>query len=125
MDEKPYRETLVFRGKTYVLEELSIGEFEDIEKQATRTEFDSATETNREVLDGVLQNQLLMQAMLVEGLPAGGLRKIPTIVMVNLRRRLNDMLFGELKNEFEVPANAKGKNGSTPEVDEEEDKGEG
>lgn len=125
MSDAPYRETLVFRGKKYVLEEISIGEFEDIERQATRTEYDADTERNREVLDGVLQNQLLMQAMLVEGMPPGGQRKIPTIVMVNLRRKLNNMLFGELPNEFET---ANSKNGVKPDQsdsEDEEEKGEG
>jgi hypothetical protein len=121
MTKKPRREILIFRGTRYELEELEAGEFTEIEERATIKEFDPATGEPKERFDGRMQENLLLGAMLVVGMPAGGPKKIPQRELVNIRRKLNEMCFGELKNEFEPPST----NGTGEAKTEGEDEGKG
>lgn len=125
MTKTPRREILIFRGTRYELEELEAGEFTEIEERATIKEFDPTTGEPKERFDGRMQENLLLGAMLVVGMPAGGPKKIPQRELVNIRRKLNEMCFGELKNEFE-PASTNGTGAEADKSDgEDEGKGEG
>jgi hypothetical protein len=98
--DEPFRETLVYEGKRYVLESIDTREFNRIETESTRTEFDNETGAKTEVLDGKMQMEALMRRMIIEGLPRGGPERLPIRHHWNLRQRINELCFGVLPNEF-------------------------
>lgn len=98
--DKPYTETIVYEGRTYVLESIDAREFNRIEEESTRKEFDGDTGTSREVLDGKQQMEMLMRRMIISGLPRQGPERLPIRHWYNLRTRINELCFGQLPNEF-------------------------
>lgn len=117
--DQPYRERIIYEGVYYELESINAREFNQIEEEATVTEFDEDTGAKRKVLDGKMQMDKLMRKMLIAGMPKGGPDRLPIRHYTNLRQRINELCFGVLPNSFK-PAD------EDDEIEEEgEPKGEG
>lgn len=99
-----------YRGVLYVLKEVPIGKYDDLQRQAT-TEVENLDGTTTEKFDGSLRDRLLLSASIIE--PAGvNLSKIGARVVANLTRIVNELHYfdepDELKAENQQSADDEG-----------------
>ncbi len=113
MDNDPSIRRVKFRGVLYELHELEIGEYDEIEKKATHTEQDPETGQKLEIVDQKMQQRLLLRAMLKQGMPEGGINKVPPRILFTLNGIVNSMLFTPEPDELEVERKKKAEEDTT------------
>jgi len=107
-------EEVTVRGMTFRLRELSIGDYDELVKKATRKESNPMTGEDAEIVDNALLLKLMVMRCSVEPkLTAEALGNLPMRVVLKLNQTVNRMHYGD---EPETPK---------PEADSEEgtDKG--
>lgn len=115
LDEQPLEKVVRFRGRTFTVRELSIGEYDAIVKLSTDEieipdELSGGTQKIQRV-DGARQNRLMMDKCLVKidpPLGKGGLMALPTRLYGGLNRIIQQMHFEEEPDEFSSVPDAAG-----------------
>lgn len=106
-----------FRGETYHLTELPIGEYDEIARKATSTKTNSVGNEYEE-LDNQLQSRLMLKAALVSPKIAD-ISSLGTRLTIALNRVVNELHYGEEEDQLRTEEAQNDESGS-----EEEEEGE-
>lgn len=108
-------ETVVIRGVSYRLRELSIGDYEDLVKKATTTKSNPMTgEEDEQVDNALLLKLMVIRCSVAPKLTAEALSNLPMRVVLKLNQTVNRMHYGD---------EPESKPAEEEEVSEEESKG--
>jgi len=89
-------ETVIIRGVTYRLRELSIGDYDELVKKSTRSEMNPLTGQNEETTDNALLLKLMVMKCSVEPkITAETLANLPMRVVLKLNQTVNRMHYGD------------------------------
>ena len=89
-------ETVFIRGTTYRLRELSIGDYDELVKKATRSVTNPITGEDQETVDNSLLLKLMVIRCSVEPkLTAETLAALPMRVVLKLNQTVNRMHYGD------------------------------
>lgn len=89
-------EEVTVRGMTFRLRELSIGDYDELVKKATKKESDPLTGREDEVVDNTLLLKLMVMRCSVEPkLTAESLSNLPMRVVLKLNQTVNRMHYGD------------------------------
>jgi hypothetical protein len=89
-------EEVTVRGSTFKLRELSIGEYDELVKKATRTTVNAITGENEETIDNALLLKLMVLKCSVEPkLTPESLANLPMRVVLKLNQTVNRMHYGD------------------------------
>lgn len=120
-ENKPGWSRHKYRGITYILHELPIGKFDEIQKLAMVKVEDDEGNNLGERRDDVLQMRMMLMACVVE--PKGfSLDGLPSPVVFALNGNVNDLHKAE-EDELDPKVAAKGKGGPASTEDGGEEKG--
>jgi hypothetical protein len=89
-------EAVTIRGVTYRLRELSIGDYDELVRKATRSEMNQVTGQNEEETDNTLLLKLMVMKCSVEPkITAETLSGLPMRVVLRLNQTVNRMHYGD------------------------------
>ena len=89
-------EEVTVRGMTFRLRELSIGDYDELVKKATKKESDPITGREDEVVDNtVLLKLMVMRCSVEPKLTAEALSNLPMRVVLKLNQTVNRMHYGD------------------------------
>lgn len=89
-------EEVTVRGMTFRLRELSIGDYDELVKKATKKESDPITGREDEVVDNTILLKLMVMRCSVEPkLTAEALSNLPMRVVLKLNQTVNRMHYGD------------------------------
>jgi len=89
-------ETVIIRGVSYRLRELSIGDYEDLVKKATTTKTNPLTGEDDEQVDNALLLKLMViRCSVAPKLNAEALSNLPMRVVLKLNQTVNKMHYGD------------------------------
>ena len=89
-------ETVVIRGVSYRLRELSIGDYEDLVKKATTTKSNPMTgEEDEQVDNALLLKLMVIRCSVAPKLTAETLSNLPMRVVLKLNQTVNKMHYGD------------------------------
>ena len=89
-------ETVVIRGVSYRLRELSIGDYEDLVKKATTNKTNPLTGEDDEQIDNALLLKLMViRCSVAPKLTAEALSNLPMRVVLKLNQTVNKMHYGD------------------------------
>jgi hypothetical protein len=89
-------EAVTIRGVTYRLRELSIGDYDELVKKATRSEMNPLSGQNEETTDNALLLKLMVMKCSVDPkITAETLAGLPMRVVLKLNQTVNRMHYGD------------------------------